>query len=295
MHRAPEKGPRNTSDAIKAAYADLLTRIFSGALIPTISHDQMAEWCPGGDPTSGLEIAQVLDKAPACYEIAHFVVVFEFEVLLEFSRMRNLTDWKFANLLHDAKREPPYLEFLVEHSKTTRAQWRETGLIGTSHLYKSIGDSVRAVATNAKPGGVYSADVYSRFKWAFDESRPRTAVDQTNPWEAIIERLARLPSLQEILSSVEPNRSVTEVLREIDFNNCRCLRYWPEFWKQYTKGKATVNKNDEKDIAFFPAYIYCDYSLTEKQVAHYLRLSHTEFKSRVFTSPVELCAALDRA
>lgn len=270
------------------AYECLLDHFRQGSMIPCIAFWQPYEWLSATDNSAALEIAEILDLAYDCLQAAPLQIALVLEVLQDLKRLHTRKDWNIPGIVHAALREPPWLTFIVEETDSGKEEWRKIGLVGTRIRERSMREYVCTISKPHQMHGHRHNAPSSSFEAAFFDSKAADALEQSQPLEAAFQRVARSAMLVEFLARHFPGESAIELIRNVDTMKCPALRTWHEFWRRYVRGKSKPNRTDHNDVLFYPAHVYSDYSLTEHQMAHFLRETCSVFRERVFSDPVDL-------
>ncbi|HRW54745.1 MAG TPA: hypothetical protein P5081_17895 [Phycisphaerae bacterium] len=283
--------PSYTKEQI-GAYARIIELICEGEITPLTSFIQPYEWFSLETSQGAYQIASLLDSSVGKVEIGPMATVFNTEVLREIMRLDANLSWALPDIVYSFRDTPPWVEAYVEISPLMKKQWRETGLIGFDPKSESMKDRVSSIDKSIEQEGTIPQMVVQLYENAFYLSKdddpsafPRTPAD----W---LRKLIGSVPVSDVLAANSVNLSVDELVDAIELARCKSFGLWARFWGNYCRGKQRTNKNDHFDNLFFPAHVYADYSLTERQYRHFLSQTDTGMSATVFTDPMGLADAL---
>jgi len=304
VQRGDASGMQTRSPQVIDAYRRTLNGIKSGAIQPVIGFEQVFEWCPGGDPSGGLEIAAVLDLAPTCYEAAYHLTAIMVEVVGEAARILNLPTIRPPSPIHAITQTDSALVFVRDNTPTLRRDWESSEAAKISARWEQrgikLGDrafrSVRnMVEVSAQVGMLMSSGDHAVRDWfqaGFWDTKHRMAAERGDPRGSAIERLQRSEPLSNLLLGIGAGDGLERLWSELDMARCPTLDLWAKLWWRYVGGKVQPDHGDVADITFLPAYCYTDLALTEKQMRHFICAADARYERRVFASPQELLGSM---
>lgn len=275
------------------AYQRILNGLREGLIVPLIGTRQPFEWCTDGNTESGLEIAAVLDLAPACYLIADHVIVYMIEALAEAVRILKPEATSLPAVFHRVTERDEVTHFVLENMPGGKEKWNAEGFASVDHKYRSVRNLVQVAATvNQQRGNLIAQDREDKFRLAFRQSRREVDQERESPRDALMQRLRRIDAVSELAVALGLPNNLDEVWDTLNINNCPALSLWSKLWWRYVGGKDRPVENDSDDVSFLPAYAYSEFALTERQMKHFVCSADRSCESTVFSNPQDLTNSL---